>query len=127
MILYDEITAYKTADGKIFEDEDEAREYAVTKEAETLGDDLKCYDYKMELIPFNRLVTNSSGIYYMNIKTDKAYEWISSFLEDYCGYVVDGLTTAGMYYYDDTYNEWININKEMKMLQGFKDKMERGQ
>lgn len=126
MILYDEITMYKTTDGKIFEDEDEARVYALTKEAEAFGDDLKCYNYDMALIPLNQLALNADEIFYMNIKSEKAYEWISDFIADYCGYVVDGLTKAGIYVYDEDINIWINLDEKIKDLQELKEEIERG-
>lgn len=127
MILYDEITVYKTADGKTFEDEDEARDYAIIKEMEAFGDNLKCYDSNMKLIPPNRrFIYCVDGIYYLNIKSNDACEWICDFLSDYCGIISEGITTAGIYHYDDNINMWVNIDKKIKDLQKLQEQIERG-
>ena len=105
---------YEAFDGKIFTDEDECRDYELTKKAESL--ELTLLDYKLETLPNSADGFESAMFLIVNKQED--IDFIKTIAEEY-GYSHPWKSSwdfkrceekLGIYYYDEREDEWKNFD-----------------
>ncbi len=115
MIQIEEVTCYRTEDGKTFDSYEEAREHLVEKAVENIGayDLLAFTEDGKRILPIG-IDKRIDDIFYLSIRTGKALEFMKQVFEDYeYDYPLEKL---GDYRYDKDFDDWRNKVDEYQDL-----------
>ena len=110
----EEITMFRAEDGKMFEDEDECREYECEVAADKVKGQIALFGESRKPLPF--LPQAIDEVFYARIDTEEAFDWFKDTLYD------RGAPIEGLYWYDkpDIYmwdadakigDTWLSWNK----------------
>lgn len=115
MMKIDEVTCYRTDDGKTFDSYEEARKYVFVKAVEGISIyDLLAFTDDGRRILLNDINERMDDIFYLSIRTKKALEFMKQVFQDY-GYN-SLLEKPGDYRYDEDLEEWRNKADEYREL-----------
>lgn len=76
----EEITMFRTDDGKMFEDEDECYEYESELAANKVKGQIALFDVNRKPLPINPREVD--GVFYARIDTEEAFDWFKRALYD---------------------------------------------
>lgn len=121
-----EIITYEANDGTLFNDEDECLYYEKTKEWEKYKSKIKFFDYKKNLLETSFKEFNSGSVFFISVFDDESAEFLATQELD-CSSPFDKwnklTTVAGMYWYDENRDKWVNLDEEIEWYTSLKDKL----
>lgn len=115
MIQIEEVTCYRTEDGKTFDSYEDARKYLVGKAVENIRayDLIAFTDDGKRIFPID-IDERMDDVFYFTIRTEKALEFMKQIFDDYgYDYVLE---KPGDYRYDKDFDIWRNKVDEYQEL-----------
>jgi hypothetical protein len=115
----EEITMFRAEDGKMFNDEDECREYECELAADKVKGQIALFDANRKPLPL--IPSQLDDTFYARIDTEEAFEWFKDTVYEQ-GSMIDGLYWYGkpdIYIWDantkigDTWLSWNKIVEGM--------------
>ena len=109
-----EIFMYVADDGKMFDDEDECRDYEYEVTTKAIEERIALFSESRKPLPLNRQAVDDA--FYARIDTEEAFDWFYDQLET-AGYTPNGLIWYGkpdIYIWDKDNkidNTWVSWNK----------------
>lgn len=115
MIQIEEVTCYRTEDGKTFDSYEKARKHLVEKAIENISaHDLVAFTEDGERILPIDIDERMDDIYYLSIRTVKALEFMRQVFEDHdYDYFLE---KPGCYRYEKDFEDWRNKVDEYRKL-----------
>lgn len=118
-----EVRYWLANDGTQWSDEEECETYELELEFNTIKNSFCGLDGGgQELIPIHYV----DAIEYVSVKTPEALNWWKNRLKQ-AGYIDDGLTEPGDYYYNSDNYEWELIQNQIDFYMRIKAKLNRAE
>ncbi len=118
-----EVHYWLANDGTLWTDEEECKNYETQLSFNSIKDSFCALDGSgQELIP----IYYADSIEYVSLKTQEALDWWKNRLKQ-LGYITDGLTEPGNYYYDSNNYEWDLLKNKIDFYTTIKAKLDRAE
>lgn len=111
-----EIIRYIADDGKVFDDEDDCREYEKQTHYGKLKDGVKALDYQFRPVDAFECDVH----FYVNILDASFVEDYVKYCDEYFGISVN-IKSPGVWYYDEINDLFVNIDEEIEALKNKKE------
>lgn len=123
-----EIITYKADDGTLFDDEYECFYYEKKQEWKPFQETIIFVNSERKLVETNFHNVDNGTVFGMVLLSDESAEFIKSQSEAHCiGNPFDTYNqltpVAGIYWYDDTRDRWLNVGNELEWFTTLKNSL----